>query len=572
MEGKKKTREQLVQEMEAMQRRVTELKKLKSERKKMEEELRKTNDELEVQAWGVRKTDEAIKTLYKELEKKNKRLQELNELKSDFVSTVSHELRTPLSIIKSGVEIVLDGITGTISEKQKKVLTTVRDSIDRLARIINSLLDISKIEAGKVELKKELVEVRDLMSHVASSFETRAKVQGLELRVSFPKKPIDVYVDRDKIIQVFTNLAGNALKFTKEGCIEMSTKEKANEIECFVADTGVGIPQEQIDKVFDKFHQVDRTEGPGAKGAGLGLAITKALIGMHNGRIWVESQLGKGSKFTFTLPKTNIETIFREYVSNGLAQANQQEIPMSLIVTALANFQQMKRKHKTEEIVKILNQIREIITETILSPADTINMYHRGEIVTIVLKAGQKDVLAIEKKLRKVIKRHKFSLNRKAVNLGICFGTATYPEECRAEDELIKKVGTSLEERKKYQSRIMVIDDEVELAKGLKIILEANKYQVIPCHSGQEALEKLNEGLLPDLIVLDLLMPVMDGYELYMLFKENENTKDIPIVVLTAKGERADKRLGIEFGPHNYITKPFEPKELLARIEMTLED
>ena len=199
--------------------------------------------------------------------------------------------------------MVLDEIPGKISGKQKKVLATSKSNIDRLARIIDSLLNISKIESGKLELNKEEVDVIKLIERVADSFVAQAKEKGLELKLNFAKDSINANVDADKIIQVFTNLLGNALKFTDQGQIEISVMQKESEIECAVSDTGIGIAKDNLPKLFTKFQQFSRVPGAGEKGTGLGLSIAKGIIELHQGKIWAQSEPGKGTKFTFTLPK-----------------------------------------------------------------------------------------------------------------------------------------------------------------------------------------------------------------------------------------------------------------------------
>jgi len=271
--------------------------------KKLEIELKEAKNELEIQTWGLEKTNKAIKLLYKELEARNKRLRELDKLKSDFISTVSHELRTPLSIVKEGINLVMDEIPGEINEKQKKVLTASKDNIDRLTRIINNLLDISKIESGKIELNKKEFNVAGVITRTINLFKSKAREKGLELKAEYALKKINLYADTDKINQIFINLVDNAIKFTDKGVIEIFVREKKDEIECVVSDTGIGISKSDLPRVFSKFQQFGRVPGAGEKGTGLGLSIAKGLVEMHKGEIWAESELGKGTKFIFTIPK-----------------------------------------------------------------------------------------------------------------------------------------------------------------------------------------------------------------------------------------------------------------------------
>lgn len=244
-----------------------------------------------------------IKNYQRDLEQKNHELKKLDKLKSEFVSVVSHELRTPLSIIKEGISLVLDGITGKTNSKQDKILNTSKDNIDRLARIINNLLDISKIESGKIELDKKLIDLNDLVRKVVSAFDLKLKEKKLELRIKQPLGQLDILIDEDRIIEVFTNLINNALKFTNQGYINVEVIDYPDKVQCVVEDTGIGIQKENLPKLFNKFIQFDRLDGPGDKGTGLGLSIAQGLVNLHGGKIWAESEFGQGTRIYFTLPK-----------------------------------------------------------------------------------------------------------------------------------------------------------------------------------------------------------------------------------------------------------------------------
>lgn len=226
----------------------------------------------------------------------------VEEFRNEIVRTVSHELRTPLSIEKEGISLLLDGSAGTINPEQETILQTVRKNIDRLARMIDNLLDISRIEAGKLQLKKEVVDLNALIRDVVFEFRNKTTKKNLELKINLPKGEIRVHADADKVMQVFNNLLDNALKFTVKGGIEIGVSVLETEVECYVQDTGIGISAGNIATIFEKFQQHAREAGPGEKGLGLGLSIVHGIIEMHRGRIWAKSRLGKGTRITFTLP------------------------------------------------------------------------------------------------------------------------------------------------------------------------------------------------------------------------------------------------------------------------------
>jgi signal transduction histidine kinase len=226
----------------------------------------------------------------------------VEEFRNEIVRTVSHELRTPLSIEKEGISLLVDEVVGPVNPEQREILQTVMRSIDRLARMISSLLDISSIETGKVKLLPKLIDLTDIVKDVVFEFDKRAAEKGIDLRMKFPATPVQVLADSDKMTQVLTNLVDNALKFTVKGSVEISVTLKNSEAECAVRDTGIGIAPENLGKLFEKFQQFSRTAGPGEKGFGLGLSIVKGIIELHHGHIWAESELGQGTSVTFTLP------------------------------------------------------------------------------------------------------------------------------------------------------------------------------------------------------------------------------------------------------------------------------
>jgi len=230
----------------------------------------------------------------------------LEQMRDEFVSTVSHELRTPLSIVREGVSQVSDRLHGEINPKQEHLLSISLSNIDRINRIVAELLDLSRLEAGKLVLKKESIDLVKLAREVVLSFRLLAEAKKIELRQHFPEGTLEGYLDKDKITQVFANLIGNAIKFTEKGFVEVIVRDKNDYIECVVSDSGIGIPEEGIPELFSKFRQISRQSAPGEKGIGLGLVITKSIVELHLGKIWVESKLGEGTKVIFTLPKGSV--------------------------------------------------------------------------------------------------------------------------------------------------------------------------------------------------------------------------------------------------------------------------
>jgi signal transduction histidine kinase len=251
----------------------------------------------------VRERTGELQRLNKDLEATNQKLQELDNLKSAFVSVVSHELRTPMTSIKGYLDNMLDGLTGELTEKQSHYLTRVKRNVDRLTRMISDLLDLSRIEAGRIELRPGPVCISELIDDVVESLKSVANETSITVQVKRPERIPTIQADRDKVQQILTNLIHNAIKFSPEGGnirIEASGCDDGF-LQIGVTDTGCGIPPQEIDKVFDKFYR-GHSLPSSARGTGLGLFITKNLVEMHGGRIWVISEIGKGSEFFFTLP------------------------------------------------------------------------------------------------------------------------------------------------------------------------------------------------------------------------------------------------------------------------------
>jgi PAS domain S-box-containing protein len=266
-------------------------------------ELNRAREEAEVQNWGLQKANDGIKALYQEMEKKNAELARLDQLKNDFVSIVAHELRNPLMVVREAAMLVLDGLAGPVSDEQKNYLKMMHQTSDQLVHITNDLLDLAKIESGKLVLNLEKIDLCSLVSQSCEGIALRAHKKGITVRKEFPTPKMEIMADYDKITQVMTNLLSNALKFTEKGSVTAEIKDLGDEVCCAVKDTGSGISEENLLKLFNKFMQFGKKSQTEEKGTGLGLVICKSIVEAHGGRMGVESKLGQGSNFYFLLPK-----------------------------------------------------------------------------------------------------------------------------------------------------------------------------------------------------------------------------------------------------------------------------
>ena len=249
-----------------------------------------------------RRAEQERERLIAQLQEANEKLQVLDTMKTNFITTVSHELRTPLTTIKAFVELLLLK-QGMPEERKLKLMSTVNDEADRLARLIADLLDLSRIEAGSMKWQFGEVLMDDLIRSVIESMEVLFENKRLRVTTEFMPQLPPVSGDRDRLVQVVTNILSNAVKFTpREGEVRVVVRQEAEQIAVEISDSGIGIPDAHIDLIFEKFHRSDDVLTAATEGTGLGLAITRQIVEYHGGSIWVASTPGKGSTFTFTLP------------------------------------------------------------------------------------------------------------------------------------------------------------------------------------------------------------------------------------------------------------------------------
>lgn len=248
---------------------------------------------------GLLAGHQLIRGIIGQLVQTNAKLAKLNDAQAGFVHNVAHEFRSPLSVFKGALDNLADGLYGELSSDQREPVGMCQKQVDRLTRLVRDLLELARIESGKLRLTEGTVVLQETLKSVAELYGGLMKERGLSLTMDLPEEPACVLGDRDRLSQVFVNLVGNAIKYTDVGGVRVSLSKTGGGYQVEVSDTGQGIAAADVDRVFDKFERVgDQSE----EGSGLGLPIAKDIVELHRGRIWVESRLGQGSRFVVWLP------------------------------------------------------------------------------------------------------------------------------------------------------------------------------------------------------------------------------------------------------------------------------
>ena len=501
--------------------------------------------------------EKQLKQKMDEVQAANVKLQELDKMKDSFLSTVSHELRTPLTSIKSFAEILLT--YDEDKETQREFLTIINEESDRLTKLINDFLDLSKIEAGRMQWDTKDISLTPVIQNAINITQAMAKKQNLNVIFNpDPDLPL-VPGDKDRLIQVVTNLLSNSIKFTPDGgTITVGTRAaEASDPEInhgmvlvSITDTGIGIAPENHGLVFEKFKQVGDTLTNKPKGTGLGLPICKEIIEHYGGRIWVESELGKGSTFLFSLPiakpAETKETVVAEAPEASVEAVKKGETV--LVVDDDANIRRFltyELQNKGYKVFEASNGKEAIDLARKYHP-DLITMDIQmpdinGFDVTAVLK-NDDDTKEIPVLILSVVDD-----KEKAYKLGAndCL-TKPFTKE-----KLIAKVNQLLIGTKKM---ILVVDDDKSLVKSIKYQLEHRGYSTLVAYDGKEALE-LVKSQRPDLILLDIIMPNMNGYEVIKALKAKPETSDISIVLMTGIDIDGGRNKALSVGATDYITK-----------------
>jgi signal transduction histidine kinase/CheY-like chemotaxis protein len=500
-----------------------------------------------------------------ELEEANSKLKELDLMKSEFLNTVSHELRTPLTSIKAFAEILLDNV-GEDPETQTEFLEIINKESDRLTRLINNLLDLSRIEAGRMKWDREPLDLQEVVATAVTSLRGAAEKKGLILDVEI-EDDLPTVGDRDKLIQVVTNLLGNAIKFTSEGgTIRVQAGRKdllTARIE--VQDSGVGIDPQFHESIFEKFSQVDSSETRDIKGSGLGLPIARSITEHHDGKLFVESELGKGSSFIVELPL---------HVESAEESAPSKDDPEpSLLEAGFEPGQTVLVVDDEPSIRRFLRHILEsegFLVMEARTGEDAVSIARRERPAIVLLDLVLPDIDGFEVLGR--LKEHSTTRSIPVIILSIiedeerCFrlGASDYLPKPIDRERLVDRVSRLIAAgpaRKSHgPGHVLAVDDDDSVLKAVATILTGHGFSVDIARNGKDALDIAREKQ-PDLIILDLMMPGMSGHEVLLALKQNSGTAEIPVMILTA-AEPDERIRALQGGAESLMTKPFTEKQL----------
>lgn len=490
---------------------------------------------------------------------------ELDRMKTEFIATVSHELRTPMTSIKGSLGLVLGGAAGELPAEARELLTIARNNTDRLIRLINDILDISRLEAGKMEIRPAPLRVDEAVNRAVQEMSGFARQRSIALRTDVPEGLPRVMADSDRLQQVLDNLLSNAVKFSPKGSeVLVRARAEQNAVRFDVIDHGPGIPPDQTTAIFDRFYQVDNAASRKTGGTGLGLAICRGIVEEHGGRIWVESTVGEGSTFSFTLP----------------AEVRVAEVPLPLNVSART----VLVVDDNPDIVRLISLSLEqegIQALGATSGAEALEIARTRHIdaITVDLMMPGDDGVAVIQRLKEdpatrdipivVVSAYSGGKEPELIATGAADVVAKPIDEARLLSSIRNVLGAS--RSASPQPSILVVDDDPDARRIVSVILERSGYAVRTARDGQEAFRMIMAER-PDLLILDLMMPNLDGFQLVRLLRQRRWTQQIPLLVLTALDLTEGEKTLLQLGPTSHLTKgPLIQEEVVARVRALLD-
>jgi signal transduction histidine kinase/CheY-like chemotaxis protein len=591
------------------------------------EELQAQNEELQAQSEEIRAQSEELISQKKEIEEKSERAEEATRLKTEFLSNMSHELRTPLNSILGLTNLMAQGISGRINEKQKEYIEIIERNGKNLLQLINDILDLSKIESGKLELSISKIQVKRFIRSVSGSIMPLIERKGLSLTID-ADDDIFIYCDVDKLRQILVNLIGNAAKFTEKGGISISAIVEKGELHdrviIKVGDTGIGIPADAMNYIFEPFRQVDGSLTREYDGTGLGLNICYNLAKLMGGKIEVESEQGKGSIFSIILLKDRRSKLrpkeedWKKKIKDALVQETLshetgKELPAPgmqagniliidddpiiiremEIIFKKENYCLTSALTGSEGLLLLNKYVPDLILLDLRMPEmdgfEVLEELRKREdlkdLPVMILTAAdltENEKKALDKNVKGVVIKGQIDKNTliSTINRILYKGSgarratgrqAAEEKEKKPEKSKLEKTGSEKSKSEKSgPAKILIAEDRDDNLILLKEILRLADYRIYVAKNGQEAVDIAGKER-PDLILMDMQMPVMDGFDATKHIRETEELKDIPIIGLTARAMKEDREKVLAAGCSDYLSKPVMPNDLLRTVEKWLE-
>lgn len=599
-----------------------ETRRLNKEIKGKNVELQSQTEELQSQTEELRVQSDELQEQNIELDMQKREVEEANRLKSEFLSNMSHELRTPLNSIMALSRTLIMQVKDKISSEENKYLEIIERNGKNLLTLINDILDLSKIEAGKLEIVLQTFSINLIIQSIRENLFSIAEEKGIKIYLELADNLPKIESDTEKVYQILQNVIGNAIKFTQKGSVTISADAGENQMVIKVIDTGIGVSQEELPYVFEEFRQADGSTSRQFEGTGLGLAIVHKLINRLGGKIEVQSELEKGSIFTIYLPlkwsgdiegekvtilsknwdlyqeeKTTKEALPDEIKNNKkgkikdnprllIVEDNEEviiQIKMMLenegYLVDVANSGQAALdyiQHTIPDGIILDLMMPEIggfeVLENIRSTSRT------ADIPVLILTAKDLTVEDFRRlganNIQQLLYKGAVDKSELVFKIKLMVKNGLKDEqksESEEQTEIVrekKKIDisqTKILPKKEGLSTILVVEDNPDNMFTVRAILK-DKYNILEAVDGESALNKAQRDL-PDLILMDISLPKMDGLTVVKLLKENKATKNIPVIAVTARAMKGEREKIIKSGCGDYISKPIDPEIILGKID-----
>lgn len=530
--------------------------------------------------------------------------EEANNSKSEFLANVSHELRTPLNSIIGFSDILLEKVFGELNEKQFRYVSNISTSGKHLLVLINDILDLSKVEAGKMELHYSEFSIDSVFEEVKAVLSPLIQVKSLEVTFNIESNFKTLEADRGRLIQILYNLVSNAIKFTPNGGkVSIYCKKSGNRALISVIDTGIGISAEDQVKLFQPFTQLDASTTRQYCGTGLGLALVKKIVDLHQGDVWVESDPGKGSNFTFALPlrkplelrkasEIGLEDVIIEFeMSKAAALSVKENIEDLQEEIELPEICLPEKGDTKQELILIVDDDKsssELLSVILKDAGYSIALLYSGKRVLEVAKSLKPDIITLDVFLPdtngwlvlRQLKNDPYTASIPVLiismtnnnEFGIALGATYSFAKPVKRIELVNSLREITGKFRFEYPKVLIVDDDENTVELLSSLIEPEGFEAIKAYSGREGLQKLFSEPQPDILILDLMMPEINGFDVISSMRADVRTKDIPLIVCTS-GELTEKNLeelNSELKGHliSILKKgTFGRKELINRIK-----